>query len=318
MWWPRVPAAVTAPQTVTGSRSRPGPARVGPNWSNGQIFIAVMPWARRSAASSPARPGQPGVEVGVFAVADAGVVDRGCGRGCGRRAGRRSAGRRSGRGGPRARRRARRWRASRRPSAPQKFTSANMFCQWFSMSRGSRPSEERREDVVDDRGDGARQVVGLAEAGEAGVGVDADPEVVGERLAGGGVRLCPSACGQRLEPDGLDLGDLHRRLLVAGCIRACLLLAIRRTESGRTPFKPPGLGFAGEGLIAAEHRQQPLVGAADMRLDRRRRAPRRRGGGRRRGGWRGRGASCRDSRRAGRRGAAGRPSPASAAPSQAR
>ena len=52
--------------------------------------------------------------------------------------------------------------------------------------------EERGEDVVDDRGDGAGEVVGLAEAGEAGVGVDADPEVVGEGLAGGGVASSPT------------------------------------------------------------------------------------------------------------------------------
>ena len=33
-----------------------GPPREAPNWSNGQIFIAVMPSRSRSCASSPARP----------------------------------------------------------------------------------------------------------------------------------------------------------------------------------------------------------------------------------------------------------------------
>jgi len=73
--------------------------------------------------------------------------------------------------------------------------------------------EQRRVDVVDDRGDGARQVIGLADPRQAGIGVDADPEIVGQRLARLGVLLLPDGGRLRLEPDGFDFGDPPRGLL---------------------------------------------------------------------------------------------------------
>ena len=45
--WPSTPAAVCAPQMVIGLRDWAGPARVGANWSKGQIFMLVTPWPSR-------------------------------------------------------------------------------------------------------------------------------------------------------------------------------------------------------------------------------------------------------------------------------
>ena len=235
MWWPSVPAAVTAPQTITCCRSFPGPASVGPNWSKGQIFIAVMPLARRSAASSPARPFMPGVEIGIFPVADAGVVDRdpvaaaAAEHGVDRQPGdlaeqvpERHVDRRD--------------RPHLGPHRAAEIHQREHVAPVILDVARVAADQQRREDVMDDRGDGARQVIGLAEAGQAGIGVNADPQVVGQRLPRRGVQLRPLRLRQRLEPDGLDLGDLHARSLGVAFTRSA---DGRRT--GPYPFRTGGL-----------------------------------------------------------------------------
>ena len=136
---PSVPAAVTAPQTMTCSRSRPGPASVGPNWSNGQIFIAVMPWREQVRGEFP-RLGRRARRRGRdISRSRRRCCRSGCGPGCARPASRRSAARQSGPSRSQSAVSSAEIARISAPIAPQKLTSANMFCQWFSMSRGSRP-----------------------------------------------------------------------------------------------------------------------------------------------------------------------------------
>ena len=71
------------------------------------------------------------------------------------------------------------------------------------------PDEQRGKSSMNDGRYRTRQIIGLSQPDQAVIGIDADPQIVGQNLASARIDFAPLSFRQRLEPDGLDFCDLH-------------------------------------------------------------------------------------------------------------